>query len=102
MAEMPFNYEDLPSQHSIRLLELRPGTEGDTITCSLTTHLLRPAPTYDALSYTWGSSEVAEVLPLMTSHSMFASMHTISFVGSVIDRKPAFSGLMLSALIKAI
>ncbi len=57
MADVSFVHEVLPSQHSIRLLELRPGMEGDTITCSISVHLLQQAPAYDALSYTWGSSE---------------------------------------------
>lgn len=51
---MSFVYSSLPTEESIRLLELQP-QQNDTISFSLVTHELASAPPYDALSYTWDS-----------------------------------------------
>ncbi|KIX94175.1 uncharacterized protein Z520_10201 [Fonsecaea multimorphosa CBS 102226] len=59
-----FEYEDLLSEEYIRILELLPGRKDDAIRCCLT---LEPrqnaANTYDAISYTWGTStDRAEII----------------------------------------
>lgn len=50
-------YEPLPTKTSIRLLELIPSTDRSTIRCSLRAFELEDAPTFKALSYTWGHSD---------------------------------------------
>ncbi|KAH8600097.1 heterokaryon incompatibility protein-domain-containing protein [Bisporella sp. PMI_857] len=54
---LPFNYEVLPTQTSFRLLDLEANLSIDPhteLTCSLCTYELRDAPSFRALSYTWG------------------------------------------------
>lgn len=50
-------YQPLPTKTSIRLLELKPSTDKGRIRCSLRTFELEDAPTFKALSYTWGHSD---------------------------------------------
>lgn len=52
----PTNYERLPSQESIRLLHLHPASENDAIEASLSVHELKDLPSYEALSYYWGTT----------------------------------------------
>jgi hypothetical protein len=49
-------YEPL-TENEIRLVQLHPGSKKEPIHCSLTTHLQVRAPSYEALSYVWGSQE---------------------------------------------
>jgi hypothetical protein len=50
-------YEPLSTKTSIRLLELVPSTDKSIVCCSLKTFELQDAPSFRALSYTWGQSE---------------------------------------------
>lgn len=49
-------YQSLPSQDSIRLLHLLPGTRDSPVETTLSVHSLTDSPPYEALSYTWGTS----------------------------------------------
>jgi len=49
-------YEPL-TENEIRLVRLHPGSKKEPIYCSLTMHLQVRAPSYEALSYVWGSQE---------------------------------------------
>lgn len=51
-----YAYQPLPTKTSIRLLELIPSKDRDGIQCSLKTFELKDAPSFKALSYTWGRS----------------------------------------------
>ncbi|KAI5366685.1 putative heterokaryon incompatibility [Septoria linicola] len=49
-------YQQLPSTTAIRLVQLAPGSEGEIIRCRLLViDKLEEAPSYEALSYWWGS-----------------------------------------------
>lgn len=50
-------YQPLPTKTCIRLLELIPSTDKSRVQCSLKTFELENAPSFKALSYTWGHSE---------------------------------------------
>jgi hypothetical protein len=57
-----YEYEPLPRNDNIRLLSLLPGEGNDIIHCSLSLsslseELMQPSCEYEALLYTWGSSE---------------------------------------------
>lgn len=52
-----YTYQPLPTKSSIRLLELLPTTDKSRVRCSLKTFELEDAPTFKALSYTWGHSD---------------------------------------------
>lgn len=54
-----YQYERLPSPTCIRLLELLPGTSNGVIRCSLKMTELEDAPSFKALSYTWGSQQTS-------------------------------------------
>lgn len=58
--DKPYNFERLPQDgHYIRLLRVLPGSEDDEISVALSiTKMSEAAGTYDAISYTWGSSDV--------------------------------------------
>jgi Heterokaryon incompatibility protein (HET) len=50
----PYQYEDLPTQTSFRVIELLPGKEGDEVSCLLhPVDWSNPLP-YEAISYAWG------------------------------------------------
>jgi hypothetical protein len=51
-----FTYTPLPTARSIRLLELHPPLPGGRISLTILTTEVDTAPTYDALSYTWGNT----------------------------------------------
>ncbi|KAJ8109359.1 hypothetical protein OPT61_g7514 [Boeremia exigua] len=62
MQKLPFllgnyAYQPLPTETSIRLLELIPPPDKTRIRCSLKIVELEDAPTFKALSYTWGQSD---------------------------------------------
>ncbi|ENH73416.1 Heterokaryon incompatibility protein 6, OR allele [Fusarium oxysporum f. sp. cubense race 1] len=54
---MTFQYDKLPNNGFVRIFELKPGKDGDPLQGNLRTYLRKEAPTYEALSYVWGSSE---------------------------------------------
>lgn len=49
-----YQYNPLPSEKFIRLLELYPGHANDNIDCTLHQIELENAPEYEAISYAWG------------------------------------------------
>lgn len=49
-----YQYNSLPSEMFIRLLELYPGHANDNIDCTLRQVELENAPKYEAISYAWG------------------------------------------------
>jgi hypothetical protein len=75
--ELPFwmgnyNYRPLPTKNSIRLLELVPSTEKSRVRCFLKTFELEDAPTFKALSYTWGHSEITIKRPSTSARDILA------------------------------
>src|ERR1700744_2472907 len=66
-ARMTF-YQCLPSHESIRLLHLHPGSETSPIEATLLTHSLTQLPSYEGLSYCWGTTGGFPML--CNSHSM--------------------------------
>lgn len=51
-----YQYAPLPSPTCVRLLEIIPSKDATTIRCSLKAFELQDAPSFKALSYTWGNS----------------------------------------------
>lgn len=49
-----YQYNPLPPEKFIRLLELYPGHANDNVDCTLRQIELENAPEYEAISYTWG------------------------------------------------
>ncbi|TGO52093.1 hypothetical protein BOTNAR_0335g00040 [Botryotinia narcissicola] len=62
ISEMPFQYDTLPNGHSFRVLLLKPGNDHDTLRGSLITRSMKNPPSYQALSYLWGSAKQTELL----------------------------------------
>lgn len=62
--EQDYCYEPLPERGSIRLLVIQPcaDEEGQALDCQLEHHAFDDKPSYEALSYTWGTGD--ETLPL--------------------------------------
>jgi len=58
-----YQYEgfDKP-RDQIRLLTLLPGSADDPVVCTLAEHFLDDLPSYEAVSYTWGSSVVKDTI----------------------------------------
>jgi hypothetical protein len=57
-ALAPYEYQQLESANSIRLLNILPGNPGDDIACEIFHSILNhngKSPEYTALSYVWGS-----------------------------------------------
>lgn len=89
-----YQYESLPSPTCIRLLELLPTTSNGVIRCSLKTTELEDAPSFKALSYTWGSPrtsiagtpphEEAGLKSLSTEEVNSAGQHTIICDGCLV------------------
>ncbi|KAL5319190.1 hypothetical protein ACEPPN_012239 [Leptodophora sp. 'Broadleaf-Isolate-01'] len=50
----PYQYQQLPTQTSIRLINLEPGSNPDTLACSFEIVDVHSPPEYIALSYVWG------------------------------------------------
>ncbi|KAF5557155.1 heterokaryon incompatibility protein het-6 [Fusarium phyllophilum] len=61
----PYPGPPLASPSHIRLISLRPGTDG-AIYCELMVLYIDSAPTYEALSYTWGDSSITETITMTT------------------------------------
>lgn len=61
---MPLQYDTLPSDDYFRLCTLEPGAGDAELICTLTIHLRKSAPAYEALSYTWGDV-IRDECPLM-------------------------------------
>jgi len=55
LASSSYQYDSLPSPTSIRLIELLPRKESDSISCSLHCVELADAQSFEALSYVWGA-----------------------------------------------
>lgn len=54
-ATVDFSYGALPdARYWIRLIEILPGADSAEVNCSITVCKLEEAPTYFAISYTWG------------------------------------------------
>ncbi|CAI6338039.1 unnamed protein product [Periconia digitata] len=76
-------YSTLPSAHSIRLLNLHPGTYGKQITCSLIViDDYTSAPEHKALSYHWGNANDTTELtcngnPIFITKNLYAALHRI-------------------------
>src|SRR5947207_11465328 len=59
----PYQYEDLPTQTSFRVIELLPGQEGSLVSCLLHNVDWSNPLEYEAISYAWGNpSERAPVI----------------------------------------
>lgn len=71
-----YTYQPLPTKTSIRLLELIPSTEKGRVRCSLKTFELEDAPTFKALSYTWGHSET--IIKKASTSAREAIAHCVS------------------------
>jgi hypothetical protein len=52
-----YQYDSLPDGEYIRYLVLKPGQPGDPLSCDLVTARLDQVPSYEAISYTWGSTQ---------------------------------------------
>ncbi|KAF5618633.1 heterokaryon incompatibility 6 OR allele [Fusarium sp. NRRL 52700] len=61
----PYPGPSLPSPSHIRLVYLHPGTD-EAIYCELTTVSIDSAPSYEALSYTWGDPSSTEAINMTT------------------------------------
>ncbi|TVY33240.1 Heterokaryon incompatibility protein 6,OR allele [Lachnellula occidentalis] len=57
-----YEYQPLPSQRHIRLLELQTSASDNLIAYRLAPYLLDNAPLYHALSYTWGDGKPASTI----------------------------------------
>jgi hypothetical protein len=55
--EMQKIYEPLRNTYSIRLVELLPGNKHDPIEIMLWIFSLKKAPSYEAISYVWGTEQ---------------------------------------------
>src|ERR1700761_8213868 len=58
----PYVYTPLPTQDSIRLLELQSGKPGDPIICALKTTTISTNTRYAALSYVWGNPDYTSTI----------------------------------------
>ncbi|KAF5694483.1 heterokaryon incompatibility protein het-6 [Fusarium denticulatum] len=61
----PYPGPSLPSPSHIRLICLRPGTD-EAIYCELMVVSIDSAPSYEALSYTWGDPSITETITMTT------------------------------------
>jgi hypothetical protein len=57
-----YTYEALPEGDTIRLLELYPGVENDSLQSRLHVVHITTAPAYEAISYVWGNSTRVETI----------------------------------------
>ncbi|KAF2033216.1 hypothetical protein EK21DRAFT_109349 [Setomelanomma holmii] len=73
-----YQYEPLPSPTCIRLLQLVPSFDKSIIRCSLKTFELHDAPSFNALSYTWGDSDVKIPTSLRDTQSVAKAIATAS------------------------
>lgn len=56
-APMPYHYTPLKHPDEIRLLIIKPGRPSEAVKCNLVHTRLSHTPSYEALSYTWGTEE---------------------------------------------
>lgn len=67
----PFEYVPLDGiKHEIRLLKIAPRISSDDIECDLIHASLDDEPSYEALSYTWGTPEFIKLISLMERTSL--------------------------------
>ena len=71
-----YAYQPLPTKTSIRLLELIPSKDRGGIRCSLKTFELKDAPSFKALSYTWGRSHT--ILSPISTAARENTAHSVS------------------------
>jgi hypothetical protein len=83
-----YKYEPLPTPTCIRLLELAPTAENNIIRCSLKTFELQESPSFRALSYTWGNSQVRISPALKDAPGMNSKRHAKFTVGDVEMEQP--------------
>jgi len=81
MASLYFNLP-LPDEQSIRLLTLLPGATTAKIQCILQVVDLSLAPTYEALSYVWGSQDsptriICNEIPIRVGPNLAAALQRI-------------------------
>jgi hypothetical protein len=64
-AQRTYQYDQLPSQSTIRLVTLTPGSANKPLRCQIDILDLEACPSYKAVSYVWGTSETR--LPIQIS-----------------------------------
>jgi hypothetical protein len=57
MSHPPYNYRSLESSTHIRVLRLQDGNDGECLRCKIEHVNLTQRPSYQAISYVWGSPE---------------------------------------------
>ncbi|KAF6824599.1 heterokaryon incompatibility protein [Colletotrichum musicola] len=67
LCDTPYQGQALDQEFSFRLLELQPGQPGSSIVVCLLTVDLSSAPSYEALSYTWGDVTKVEEIEVITT-----------------------------------
>ncbi|KAJ4303971.1 hypothetical protein N0V88_001573 [Collariella sp. IMI 366227] len=78
----PLQYEPLPKNSSLRLLQILPSSSASDIHCSLVTaDLDDDALVFDALSYTWGNP--------VTIHERLNHVSAMSQLGELVDKVKA-------------
>ncbi|KAI1076087.1 heterokaryon incompatibility protein-domain-containing protein [Whalleya microplaca] len=61
VTKAEYHYSPI-SGRSIRLLHVEPGIRQDPISCHLAVHGLGELPSFDALSYTWGNTNIVKTI----------------------------------------
>jgi hypothetical protein len=71
----------------VRLIELHPGEDDEVIHCSIWRHGLETSPSYEALSYTWGSNRLDRTIycsdpsntyePLLITSNCYAALRRL-------------------------
>lgn len=61
-----YTYDKLTLPSSVRLLKLIPGSFGDQLRCEINTTQLDDKPSYEALSYVWGSIEDPQTIEVIS------------------------------------
>ena len=74
-----YGYQQLHGVAAIRLLHVEPGYSSEPITCHLSHTSLTSKPIYEALSYTWGSTECSQVIScdgheILVTRNLYAAL----------------------------
>ena len=82
-----YAYTDLTNPDDIRLIELHPGKDNEEIHCSILRRGLETSPSYEALSYTWGSNRLEKTIycsdssntyePLLVTSNCYAALRRL-------------------------